>query len=36
MSKTRGIVSTGEFLSHIDPSLTEYSALLVNKGYSTT
>ena len=36
MSKTVGIVSTGEFLSHIDPSLTEYSALLVNKGYSTT
>ena len=36
MSKTHGIVSTGEFLSQIDPSLTEYSALLVNKGYSTT
>ena len=36
MSKTRGIVSTGEFLSQIDPSLTEYSALLVNKGYSMT
>ena len=36
MSKTCGIVSTGEFLSHINPSLTEYSTLLVNKGYSTT
>ena len=36
MSKTRGIVSTGEFLSQIDSSLTEYSALLVNKGYNTT
>ena len=36
MSKTHGIVSTGEFLSQIDLSLTKYSALLVNKGYSTT
>ena len=36
MSKTCSIVYTGEFLSQIAPSLTEYSALLVNKGYSTT
>ena len=36
MSKSWGIVSTGDFLSQIDPSLNEYSALLVNKGFSTT
>ena len=29
-------MSTGDFLSQIGPSLTEYSALLVNKGYSST
>ena len=36
MSKSRGIVSTGDFLSQIDSSLSEYTALLVNKGFSTT
>ena len=36
MSKSHGIVSTGDFLSQIDSSLSEYTALLVNKGFSTT
>ena len=36
MSKSRGIVSTGDFLSQIDSSLSEYTALLVNKGFSNT
>ena len=36
MSKSRGIVSTGDFLSQIDSNLSEYSALLVNKGYTNT
>ena len=36
MSKSRGIVSTGDFLSQIDSSLSEYTALLMNKGFSTT
>ena len=36
MSKSRGIVSTGDFLSQIDSSLSQYAALLVNKGFSNT
>ena len=36
MSKTCSIVCTGDFLSQINSSLTEYSALLINKGYSST
>ena len=36
MSKSRGIYSTGEFLSQIDPNLTQYSAVLVNKGFENT
>ena len=36
MSKSRGIYSTGEFLSQIDPNLTQYSAVLVNKGFGNT
>ena len=36
MSKSRGIVSTGDFLSQIDSSLSEHTALLVNKGFSNT
>ena len=36
MSKSRGIVSTGDFLSQIDSSLSQYAALLMNKGFSNT
>ena len=36
MSKSRGIVSTGDFLSQIDSSLSQYTALLINKGFSNT
>ena len=36
MSKSRGIVSTGDFLSQIDSSLSQYTALLMNKGFSNT
>ena len=36
MSKSHGIVSTGDFLSQKDSSLSEYTALLMNKGFSTT
>ena len=34
MSKSRGIFSTGDFLSQIDSSLSQYAALLMNKGFS--
>ena len=34
MSKSRSIVSTGDFLSQIDSSLSQYAALLMNKGFS--
>ena len=36
MSKSHSIVSTDDFLSQIDSSLSEYTALLMNKGFSTT
>ena len=36
MSKSHGIVSTGDFLSQIDSSLSKYTTLLVNKGFSNT
>ena len=36
MSKSCGIVSTGDFLSQVDSSLSQYTALLVNKGFSNT
>ena len=36
MSKSRGIVSTDDFLSQIDSSLSQHTALLMNKGFSNT
>ena len=36
MSKSHSIVSTGDFLSQIDSSLSKYTTLLVNKGFSNT